>query len=157
MGNPRVDQTGRAHRGSQRQVQTWVNEHAAELNQGSSRRCPSSLPPTQITWRSPLRADEYREYADAAFLTRIGRPDLVAELARFWPSGGPVWDGLTTSQSAAGAKGVILVEGKSYPAEIEGPGCQAGKAGSEASRQSRIKIASALRQTQTWLEMADIP
>jgi hypothetical protein len=68
-----------------------------------------------------------------------------------------VWDGLAIYQGADGAAGVILVEGKSYPGELEGVGCQAGKAGSAASRASRIKIAAALRRTQTWLEMGDIP
>jgi hypothetical protein len=158
MGNPRVDQVGRAYKGSQRQVQTWVNDYADDLNRAIIASLPdlaAAMP--EITWRSPLRSENHREYADEAFLKRIGLGALADKLSEFWPSGGPVWDGLATYRAAGGATGVILVEGKSYPGELEGSGCQAGKSGSEASRRSRIKIANALRRTQTWLEMADIP
>jgi hypothetical protein len=158
MGEPRVDETGRAFKGSQRQVQTWVNERTAELNQSILAKLPdlAALEP-QITWRSPLSEDNYREYADVAFLEQIGHGDLADDLAEFWPSRGPVWDGLATYTSAAGNGGVVLVEGKSYPGELEGSGCQAGSSGSEESKRSRIKIAAALRRTQTWLEMHEIP
>jgi hypothetical protein len=156
--NPRVDEAGRAYKGSQRQVQTWVNDHATQLNQAILSLHPSlaALEP-QITWRSPLREQSYDEYADAAFLKVIDHPELADDLAEFWPSGGPVWDGLATYESAAGAGGVILVEGKSYPGELEGSGCQAGRSGSQASQRSRIKIAAALRRTQSWLEMDQMP
>jgi hypothetical protein len=158
MANPRVDEAGLAYKGSQRQVQTWVNDNAADLNEAILAGLPdlAAVEP-QITWRSPLRTDGYREYADAAFLERIGHAELSAQLAEFWPAGGPVWDALATYGAPAHGAGVILVEGKSYPDELYGPGCKAGQAGSAASRRSRIKIAAALRQTQTWLEMGEMP
>src|SRR5262249_44052603 len=53
--------------------------------------------------------------------------------------------------------GVILVEGKSYPDEFLGDGCGAGRSGSEKSRLNRIQIAAALRETQTWLAIGEMP
>ena len=97
MGAARVDSKGHAYKGSQRQVQTWVNHHPDELNSAILRELPllaASEP--QITWQSPLRNDHYREYRDAAFLKQIGHPELADRLAEFWPSRGPVWDGFAT-------------------------------------------------------------
>jgi hypothetical protein len=159
MPGRRVDDHGRAFKGSQRQVQTWVNDFPDELNA----RILAELAPLQalaptITWTSPLREENYKEYRDAEFLKRVNLGDLTGELEEFWPAGGAVWDGLAvyaTNTSRGG--GVILVEAKSYPGEFYGDGCDAGRAPSEQSRRNRIQIASSLRETQTWLGMGEIP
>jgi len=154
----RVDETGRAFKGSQRQVQNWVNDHPTELNEAILAHLPrlAALQPV-ISWRSPLSEERYREYRDTAFLDRIGHPELAVPLAAFWPARGPRWDGFATYEAEHAAPGLILVEGKSYPHELYGRGCQAGVSGSEASRRSRIQIAAALQQTQTWLGLSDPP
>ena len=87
---------GRAERGSRLQMQIAVNRRSEEL----SRRVVETFPELQdrgaaITWRSPL-APDYEEFRDAAFLSAVGLPHLGAELTRFWPLRGPVWDGLAT-------------------------------------------------------------
>jgi hypothetical protein len=158
MSSSRVDEHGRAFKGSQRQVQSWVNDAPPELNEAILAELPTlaALAP-EITWKSPLEEQEYQEYSDAAFLEQIGLEGLAPQLAEFWPAGGPVWDGLAVYLTPSGEGGVILVEGKSYPGELYSAGCQAGQSGSDASRQSRVKIAAALRRTQTWLEMDEMP
>jgi hypothetical protein len=80
-----------------------------------------------IRWTSPLRADTYREYRDGEFLDHIGRSGDLSSLTAFWPARGPVWDGLARVQLEDGSDGVLLVEAKSYPAELYGSGCRAGE------------------------------
>jgi hypothetical protein len=60
--------------------------------------------------------------------------------------GAPVWDALAVVESEGGTApaGVVLVEAKSYPAEIYGSGC-------EASPRSRKKLETALRKRKNWL------
>lgn len=159
MPGRRVDEDGRAYKGSQRQVQTWVNDFPDELNE----RILDELDPLRaleptITWKSPLHEDKYKEYRDGQFLERIGVGGLKCALGEFWPDRGPVWDGFAVYETEAGrGDGVILVEGKSYPDEFYGDGCGAGRSPADDSRLNRIRIASALRETQTWLGMGEIP
>ena len=85
----------------------------------------SELGPQSITWRSPLEDQGCAEYADAEFLQALGLGHLSDELEAFWPIGGPHWDALGMVKLASGAHGVLLVEGKSYPDEMYGPGLRA--------------------------------
>jgi hypothetical protein len=159
MPGRRVDEHGRAFKGSQRQVQTWVNDFPDELNA----RILAELAPLKalapnITWKSPLAEENYKEYRDTEFLTCVGLGALETRLKEFWPAGGAVWDALAVySTETSRGDGVILVEGKSYPGEFYGDGCDAGRAPSERSRVNRIQIASSLRAAQTWLGMGEIP
>jgi hypothetical protein len=100
----------------------------------------------EVEWRSPLAEDRYREYHDEAFLDQVDLGDHAADLATFWPRGGPVWDALAVVR-LSGRPGIVLAEGKSYPDELFGPGCQ-------ASASSRAKIEAALERTQEWLGLA---
>jgi hypothetical protein len=65
-------------------------------------------------WVSPLEADDWSEYRDGAFLSRLGLGSLREKLALFWPNGGPQWDALGRSTDG----GVVLVEAKSHAAEL---------------------------------------
>jgi hypothetical protein len=138
----RVDESGAAFAGSQLQTQIWVNRRSERL---SALVCDAfaDLAGASISWVSPTRPDGYREYQDQAFLRRVGLGRLSADLSAFWPAGGPVWDGLGIVTEGEG-NGVILLEGKSYPRELYGSGCQAGPT-------SRTKIVAALIATQKWL------
>ena len=89
-----------------------------------------------IRWLSPLRADDFAEYRDAAFLERLGRGHLAPELATFWPRGGPQWDAL----GLAGDR-PVLVEAKAHVGEFLSPASQAGPAS-----QARIEAAFAAVQ-----------
>jgi hypothetical protein len=139
----RVDTNGVAYAGSQLQTQLYVNQRASELDI-AIRVEFLELTGATIQWRSPLASESYAEYWDKAFLDNVGLTHHAAELKAFWPSGGPRWDALATvTVPGSNRPGVLLAEGKSYPGELYGSGCQA-KPGS----QSRTLIESSLASTQ---------
>ena len=71
--NPeRVDDNGRARAGSQRQLQTYVNDRQDEF----SRRVLDSLDPSpgpdaELSWVSPLAEEKFNEYQDDEFLEKL--------------------------------------------------------------------------------------
>lgn len=121
---------GRASRGSQRQLQDYVNAHEGELSRAVLDALPARLQElgAYIRWVSPLVLQDYAEYRDADFLHAIGLSQFSSQLAAFWPSGGPSWDALAVVSTPEGktVPGIILVEAKSHIPEIYGNGCQAG-------------------------------
>ncbi len=146
-----MDDLGRAHAGSQLQIQIYVNRRPAEL----SRHVLAALPSlaslgANIRWVSPLESERFVEYQDRAFLRAVGLEHLASRLSAFWPSGGPVWDALAAVEfkKYPGVKGVILVEAKSHPPEVYGGGCK-------ASPRSRKKIEAALGETKRWLRVRE--
>lgn len=146
----RVDDDGRAYAGSQLQIQICANRRSEELSQKVIQGLPDlgSLHP-RLNWVSPLEKDRFAEYQDAAFLKACGLEYLSAELKAFWPRGGPVWDALASIefQKDKNSKGILLVEAKSYPAEIYGGGCK-------ASPKSRKKIEDSLNRTKKWCRVS---
>ncbi len=136
----RIDSTGRAHAGSQRQMQMYVNEKTHALSSVVAQSLSQyDLGAKDIHWVSPLAADMYSEYQDSEFLERVGLGVLAPRLLKFWPRGGPCWDALAKIDG-----GCLLVEAKSHVPEIYGGGCG-------ASADSRQKIQVALDVTKTWL------
>jgi hypothetical protein len=74
----RTDSTGRAHAGSQRQIQTYVNEKTHALNSAIAQAVQRySLNEQDIHWASPLKDDTYSEYRDVEFVERIGLEHLA--------------------------------------------------------------------------------
>jgi len=138
---------GRALRGSQRQMQDYVNCHPDRLSAAILEQLPARLGQlgAGIRWVSPLESESYREYRDADFLARVGLSEFAKELAGYWPGHGPCWDALGVISDALGKMkpGVILVEAKSHLKEIYGSGCQ-------ASPPSRAKIDAALSSAKSW-------
>lgn len=146
----RVDDTGAAHAGSQRQTQLWVNQHPEALHRELGRALPE-IADARIEWRSPVASERYREYRDRAFLERVGLGEHAEALREFWPRGGPVWDALATVEFGdRRAPGVLLVEGKSYPGELYASGCQA-----VPGSPSRRLIERSLAETQRWLGLVE--
>jgi len=149
----RTDQSGRAFKGSQLQIQTYVNRYPDVLNGAIIAAIPelseSRLP---LIWVSPLEDDGFREYHDAAFLRALGLEGSCDSLARFWPKNGPVWDALARLEdpSTGTCQGAILVEAKSYPDEMR-------SSGSGASAPSLKMIEAALDATCQWLGVARTP
>jgi hypothetical protein len=139
-GKSRVDPTGRAKKGSQRQIQTYVNEKRSALNlavaQVLARHKVSS---TEIHWVSPLANEKYSEYRDSDFLDRVGLAHLGSKLSDFWPRRGPSWDALARIED-----GCVLIEAKSHVSEIECGGCK-------ASEESCSTIKKAFELTKEWL------
>lgn len=137
----RTDSTGRAYAGSQRQIQTYVNERTSELSRAVAEALqPYTLRESAIRWVSPLAADNYSEYRDEEFLEIIGAGHLAPKLPGFWPRGGPCWDALARLDGG----GCVLVEAKSHVPEVYGNGC--GAAGGSLSL-----IQSSIARTKGWL------
>ncbi len=137
----RTDAAGRAHAGSQRQIQTYVNERPSELCQAVAASLqPYNVEALTIRWVSPLATDNYSEYRDAEFLEIIGAGNLASKLREFWPPEGPCWDALARIEGG----GCVLVEAKSHIKEVYGNGCG-------ASSPSRLLIQSSIMRTKEWL------
>jgi hypothetical protein len=118
----RVDKNGAAFAGSRLQTQLYVNRRTAELEDAVRSTFPE-LAGASFDWRSPLAEDGYAEYWDKAFLERVDLGHHAADLATFWPTGGPPWDGLAViSRGGDTRSGVLMLEGKSYPDELCGGG-----------------------------------
>jgi hypothetical protein len=144
----RVDPSGRAHAGSQRQIQTYVNDSADVFSKAIAESLGASLPPSaRLEWVSPLKREGYIEYRDGDFLRVLGIQQYESELLAFWPKGGPCWDALARIWFSDGHRGCMLVEAKSHVDEIYGIGCRA----SDGSRQ---QILQALCKTKAWLGVA---
>ena len=147
----RTDENGKAFKGSQRQIQTWVNQYQEELSDGSvsNMRSLAEFSPT-LTWVSPLKSERYVEYSDQGFLKAVNLAAFSDELADFWPKGGPTWDALAVAELDDDPQkhGVVLVEAKSHLTELCGSGCRAEGA-------SLKQIKEALRLTRQWLGVAD--
>ncbi|NWF82859.1 MAG: hypothetical protein HXY18_03410 [Bryobacteraceae bacterium] len=145
--NRRTDELGRAFAGSRRQIQTYVNRRQPELDSAIRRAFPD-LANAELEWVSPLESDRFVEYQDGDFLVAIGHPQLGSLLSSFWPSGGPRWDALARVRLSSSPDGVLLVEAKSYPAEMYSGGCR-------AEGRSRDLIAASLSQARKWYCASD--
>jgi hypothetical protein len=113
--------TGWAYAGSQRQIQAYVNTSAltAQLDAELRTHLPV-LADTALEWKSPLSTLGYAEPRDATFWPAIGRPDLAAPAATWWPPrGGPSWDAIAIAGSGgASAETIVLVEAKANVPEF---------------------------------------
>lgn len=143
----RTDDAGRAFAGSQLQIQIAVSRRQDELSRATADaiELPSS---SYLAWRSPLEEERFTEYRDDAFLRVVGLEHLTPSLAAFWPRRGPVWDGLARIETAGVLSGIVMVEAKSYPQEMEGSGCR-------ATGRSRDQIQKALRAAQKWFSVPE--
>ena len=122
-------------RGSLKWTQRLVNDHR-DLLEGSLRPVLPLPRDDTLTWLSPLKADDYAEYRDEAFLERLGIRLTSRPLPSFWPRGGPQWDALACSRSGK----VVLVEAKAHVAEVFSPPTR-------AREPSLSQIRSALAET----------
>jgi hypothetical protein len=102
-----------AARGSQKWLQILVNERP-ELVEETLATSLGLTEGEHIRWLSPLKADDYAEYRDVAFINRLGIELEKVSLASFWPRFGPVWDGLAKTDRGD----VILVEAKAHISEL---------------------------------------
>jgi len=150
-GSDKVDDQGRAYTGSQLQIQIYVNRRQAELDAAIARALPDTASGIPFDWVSPVERAEFEEYRDLQFLEALELTSQAMDLAEFWPRRGPVWDALArVPLSSGGSTGVLLVEGKSYPAEMR-------SSGTNASDGSLELIKASLQQTRQWLGAASTP
>ncbi|RXF75304.1 hypothetical protein [Hansschlegelia zhihuaiae] len=124
-------------RGSLKWIQRAINDEASSFDPLVLAKLPRAR---TIRWLSPLRDDGYAEYRDAAFVAKIGRPELAPDLAEFWPSRGPQWDALGTTDAGQ----VLLIEAKAHVGEVCSPGTQAGERSFEKIAASLARAAESL-------------
>jgi len=98
----------------------------------------------RIDWRSPVEEDSYAEYFDQAFLDRLSIQPSRIPLTAFWPTGGPRWDALATTDSGR----VLLVEAKAHIDESV-------DYRSEASAESYRRIEESLAAAKSAFRAAD--
>ena len=121
--------------GSQRWLQIAIARTPRLLDE--SLRSAGAIDKTDsVDWKSPLAADKFAEYRDVAVLRCLGIAKLPnRSLADFWPSRGPVWDALGTSQQGK----LLLVEAKAHIPEAASPP-------SKASSRSLDRICQSLKE-----------
>jgi hypothetical protein len=107
-------------KGSQRWIQSLVNDHSAVLD--------TAIGLGPITWRSPLRADDFAEYRDNPAFEQLGATLARRPLNTFWPAGGPQWDGLGRARSGE----FVLLEAQAHIPEMFSNPC--GAAGTSLKR-----------------------
>jgi|SRR5208282_4037431 len=149
----RVDNTGRAKAGSQRQIQIQVNSRQEEFGNEILRLL--SLPPlveANLRWVSPLVEDGFNEYQDGEFLGKLKLGQHLDKLKGFWPKGGPCWDALAIIEGIT-PHGVVLVEAKSHVSEMTNA-CNAGSVSRERIRNSLALTACSLdvEMNSSWTE-----
>ena len=128
-----------AKKGSQKWLQLAVNKHQELLDARIAPQLEMPLP--SIKWLSPLESDDYAEYRDREFLSRL-RLDLNrCALEQFWPNNGPQWDGLAKTTNDQ----ILLIEAKAHIREMQSPGSGA------SNPLSVKKIAHSLQETQQFL------
>ena len=130
---------GAAPRGSQRWLQLAVNRCPDVLDEAISKTLDVGKGET-IHWLSPLESEGFTEYRDRAFLDRLGVDPQRRRLEDFWPSGGPVWDGLARTSGGR----CLLIEAKANIPEFD-------SSPSAASEASLIRIERALDETRSFL------
>lgn len=123
----------KGHAGSQKWLQKVVNECPDLLDREIRHKLKPS--PSEIQWLSPLETDDYSEYSDKEFLDRLEISLPKSPLGKFWPSGGPHWDGLGKTDR----KQILLIEAKSHVDELV--------SSSEASESSLQWICDSLIET----------
>ncbi len=133
---PRRDRPKTTQR-SEHWMRVAANEDSETLNQ-KIRDLFGWSSDEKIQWLSPISEDDYAEYYDQEFLSRLGITDLKVPLSDFWPNSGARWDGLART---SGGK-VILVEAKAY---IE----EGVDFKSKAGERSYAKIRKALEQAKS--------
>jgi hypothetical protein len=132
---------GEAKRGSQKWLQHVINGNSAIFSRAVLGRCPE-LDGAKLEWLSPLQKDDYAEYQDGDFLKLLGLARHASKLHEFWPSRGPVWDGLGRTDDGSG---YFLIEAKANVPEI------ISDCGAKSPRSVEM-IETAIRRTQKWLK-----
>lgn len=99
-----------------------------------------------IEWFSPIKETGYEEYVDDTFWSGCLQPGAksfwvgLQKPARFWPKGGPNWDGLAVLTKTDGKKVLLLFEAKAHSYELKSS-CGAVDASSLSEIKGRIEQA----------------
>ncbi len=129
-----------ALKGSQKWIQKLINNSSSLLDSRIVETFNLKENDT-IEWLFPLEKVQYREYKDQAFLNLLNINLDTVTLKKFWPRGGPFWDGLGKFQCG----NIFLVEAKSHISEIISNA-------SGASDKSLELIIASLKKTKDFLK-----
>ena len=137
-----------ARAGSQRWLQVAVDGNTALLTRAVRRggAVPSGV---AIEWASPLRSDGFGEYRDQRALRAAGIEALPnRSLPEFWPSRGPVWDGIGKASDGT----AVFIEAKAHISEAASPPSRASEKSLEQIRKSlaEARRSYARRATAAW-------
>ena len=139
-----VQSPGKA--GSLRAIQHMVNIETKQLNNAIMKALSvQRINIGRIEWVSPLDSDGYAEYRDQYFLSQLKLNPPKRELSKFWPKGGPQWDGLATTDQAK----YLLAEAKANIPEILSTPCGAKR------EESLSLIRESLKETRNYLAIND--
>lgn len=87
----RIIQKSNSH-GSLKDLQILINQKEDLLDTKISNLLEEKV---DILWVSPLKADQYAEYRDDDFLSKLELTKVISnKLDEFWPKRGPQWDAL---------------------------------------------------------------
>lgn len=134
-----------ADKGSQKWLQLLVNRAPHLLHPALAG--PLNFSATdKIVWVSPRTDDDYAEYRDEAFLSKVGAQVDRAPLSGFWPARGPQWDAL--GRTSRGEP--LLVEAKAHIPELLSNGCQAAGRSLSVIRASDDATTGGPRTAEEW-------
>ena len=103
-----------ALRGSQHWLQLAVNRCPNIIDEAIAKAIGLEHSET-VQWLSPLELDGLTEYQDHSFLDRLGISPQHRSLEDFWPTWGPVWDGLARTSGGR----YLLLEAKANIPEFD--------------------------------------
>ena len=132
---------GLALRGSQRWLQLAVNRCPDVIDEAIAKATGLEHGET-VHWLSPLESDSFTECRDQAFLERLGITPQYRRLEDFWPTRGPVWDGLARTSGCR----YLLIEAKANIPEFD-------TSPTGATGESLCKIRKALDDTKKFLKV----
>ena len=119
-------------RNSKRLLWDAVNKYP-QLFCSSLRRSGALEPCEDVEWASPLAKDDYHEYGVGKVVENLCLSGSISvPLKEFWPSPGPVWDGLGVSSQGR----PILVEAKAHIPEAASPDTKASSKSRKLIEQS---------------------
>ena len=106
-------------KGSKQRMREVVERRQSEVQTALDSEWPEfkSFRTAPLEWLSPRARDGYRELQDD-FWVRAGLPGATPQEDGFWPSSGPVWDGVAIVPGTQ-RDGVLLVEAKSHQNELK--------------------------------------
>jgi hypothetical protein len=121
----RQNSLGWAWKGSQRQIQAYVNtDGLSQLLDAALGAAFPSLNGQRVDWRAPLATERYEEPLDETFWAAIEHPELGVEASSWWPKRGPSWDAVGLAHLPGHDPVVVLLEAKAHPGELVGSGIE---------------------------------
>ena len=107
--------------GSLRDLQILINEKSDLLDKEVSNILHKNI---CITWKSPIKTDQFAEYRDEDFLKLLNLESKIkVPLENFWPKLGPQWDALGLNDKTSEQTNIIYksikINGKGFYTKMD--------------------------------------